>query len=57
MITSKTIANGILRSIGFIVLIGILLYFLYQIQAVIVYLIVSLIITLIGKPIMSFLKT
>jgi predicted PurR-regulated permease PerM len=57
MITSKTIANGILRSIGVLVLISILLYFLYQIQAVIVYLIVSLILTLIGKPIMSFLKT
>ena len=57
MITSKTIASGILRSIGFLVLIGISLFFIYQIQAVIVYLIVSLILTLIGKPIMSFLKT
>ncbi len=57
MITPKTIANGILRSIGFLVLIGISLFFIYQIQAVIVYLIVSLILTLIGKPIMSFLKT
>lgn len=57
MITSKTIANGILRSIGFLVLIAISLYFLYQIQAVLIYLIVSLILTLIGKPIMSFLQT
>ena len=57
MITPKTIASGILRSIGFLVLIGISLFFIYQIQAVIVYLIVSLILTLIGKPIMSFLKT
>jgi predicted PurR-regulated permease PerM len=57
MITSKTIANGILRSIGTLVVIAISLYFLYQIQSVLIYLIVSLILTLIGKPIMSFLKT
>lgn len=57
MISSKTIANGILRSIGTLVVIAISLYFLYQIQSVIIYLVVSLILTLIGKPIMSFLKT
>lgn len=57
MITSKTIANGILRAIGTLVLIGIFLYFLYEIQSVLIYLIVSLILTLIGKPIMSFFKT
>lgn len=57
MISSKTIANGILRSIGILVVIAILLYFLHQIQSVLLYLIVSLILTLIGKPIMSFLKT
>jgi predicted PurR-regulated permease PerM len=57
MITSKTIANGILRSIGTLVIIAVSLYFLYQIQSVLIYLVVSLILTLVGKPIMSFLKT
>jgi predicted PurR-regulated permease PerM len=56
MISSKTIANGILRSIGILVIIAISLYFLYQIQSVLIYILVSLILTLIGKPIMSFLK-
>jgi predicted PurR-regulated permease PerM len=57
MITSKTIANGILKAIGTLVVIAIVLYLLYQIQSVLIYLLVSLILTLIGKPIMSFLKT
>jgi len=56
MISSKTIANGILRSIGILVIIAVSLYFLYQIQSVLIYILVSLILTLIGKPIMSFLK-
>ena len=57
MITSKTIANGILRAIGTLVVIAISLYFLYQIQSVLIYLVVSLILTLIGNPILDFLKT
>jgi predicted PurR-regulated permease PerM len=56
MITSKTIANGILRAIGTLVVIAITLYFLYQIQSVLIYLVVSLILTLIGNPILDFLK-
>ncbi len=54
--TSKTIANGILRAIGFLVLIAIALYFLYLIQSVLIYLLVSLILTLIGNPILDFFK-
>ncbi len=57
MITSKTIANGILRAIGILVFIVITLYFLYQIQSVLVYLLVALLLTLIGKPVMDFLTT
>jgi len=56
MITSKTIANGILRAIGTLVVIAIALYLLYQIQSVLIYLVVSLILTLIGNPILDFLK-
>lgn len=56
MITSKIIANGILRAISFLVLTAILLYFLYLIQSILIYLIVALILTLIGSPILDFLK-
>lgn len=56
MITSKIIANGILRAIGFIILAVVSLYFLYLIQSIIIYLIVALILTLIGNPILDFFK-
>ncbi|MFV5689623.1 AI-2E family transporter [Flavobacterium sp. ZT3R25] len=56
MITSKIIANGILRAISTIVLVAVALYFLYQIQSVLIYLIVALILTLIGNPILDFFK-
>lgn len=56
MITSKIIANGILKAVGFLVLTMALLYFLYLIQSVLIYLIVALILTLIGNPILDFLK-
>ncbi|MFV5699945.1 AI-2E family transporter [Flavobacterium sp. ZT3R17] len=56
MITSKIIANGILRAISTIVLVALSLYFLYQIQSVLIYLIVALILTLIGNPILDFFK-
>jgi predicted PurR-regulated permease PerM len=56
MITSKTIANGILRAITVVVLTALLLYFLYQIQSVLIYLIVALILTLIGNPILDFFR-
>ena len=54
--TSKIIANGILRALGFIVLAAATLYLLYLIQSVLIYLIVALILTLIGNPILEFLK-
>jgi predicted PurR-regulated permease PerM len=56
MITSKILANGILRAIGTLILAALLLYFLYQIQSVLTYLVVSLILTLIGIPILDFFK-
>jgi predicted PurR-regulated permease PerM len=56
MITSKIIANGIVRAIAILIFSALLLYFLYQIQNIIIYLSLSLILTLIGLPILNFLK-
>lgn len=54
--TSKTIANGILRAIGILVGIFIFGYFLYAIQSVIVYIIIAGILSLIARPIILFLR-
>jgi predicted PurR-regulated permease PerM len=54
---SKIIANGILKAIGILFLIVASLYFLYEIKTVIIYLIIALIITLIGNPMLYFFKT
>lgn len=56
MITSKIIANGIIKALGYIVITVLSLYFLYQIQSVLIYLLVALILTLIGNPILDFFK-
>jgi len=56
MITSKIIANGILRAVISLIVVAMLLYFLYQIQSVLIYLLVSLILTLIGIPFLDFFK-
>lgn len=56
MITSKVIANGILRAIGIMVGIAILAYFLYLIKAVLIYLFIALIVSMIASPVMDFLK-
>lgn len=56
MVTSKIIANGILRSVAILAGVCLLLLFLYEIQSVIIYLVIALILTLIGNPIVNFLK-
>lgn len=56
MITSKIIANGILRALGILVIIGLSLYFLYTIQTVLFYLIGALVFSLICNPIVELLK-
>lgn len=56
MITSKTISNGILRALLTVVVTGLILLFFYQIHTVLTYLVVSLILTMIGRPILSFFK-
>ncbi|MDR7210583.1 AI-2E family transporter [Flavobacterium piscis] len=56
MITSKIISNGILRALTTILIICSVLYFLYEIQTVIIYLCISLILCLIANPLIQFLK-
>jgi predicted PurR-regulated permease PerM len=56
MVTSKTIALGIAKGVGILALAALALYFLYQIQAVLIYLVVAFILTLIGNPILDFFK-
>lgn len=53
---SKTIANGILRALGIILGIVLLGYFLYKIQSVIIYIIIAAVLSLIGRPIILFLR-
>lgn len=54
--TSKIIGNGIVRGVLILASIVLLLYVLYLIQSVLIYLVVSLILTLIGIPIIAFLR-
>lgn len=56
MITSRTIANGILRALGITVGICILLYFLFLVQSVLIYLFIALIVSMIASPVVSFLE-
>ncbi|MFH6995974.1 AI-2E family transporter [Flavobacterium sp. FlaQc-48] len=56
MITSKIISNGILRALTTILVVAAILYFLYEIQTVIVYLCISLLLCLIANPLVQFLK-
>ena len=53
---SKIIANGILRALGILLAIALILFFLYKIQSVIVYIAVAAVISLIGRPIILFLR-
>tara|TARA_R110002167_G_scaffold187802_2_gene389147 strand:- start:1341 stop:2429 length:1089 start_codon:yes stop_codon:yes gene_type:complete len=54
--TSKTISQGILRAIGIVLGIALLLYFLYVIRSVLAYLTIAAVISLIGRPIVLFLR-
>src|SRR5690606_7511427 len=53
---SKEVSSGILKAVATLVGIGILLFFLYKIQSVIVYIAISAVISLTGRPIVKFLK-
>ncbi|MFD2528885.1 AI-2E family transporter [Polaribacter marinaquae] len=54
--TSKTIANGILRALAIIIGIVLLGYFLYAIQSVIVYIIIASVLSLIARPLIITLR-
>ena len=53
---SKIIAYGILRALGIIAGIVLLLWFIYKIQAVIAFIAIAAVISLVGRPIVNFLK-
>lgn len=52
---SAEIANGILKAVAALLVIGIFVVLLYQIKAVFVYLLIALVLTLVGAPIKDFL--
>ncbi|WP_297805994.1 AI-2E family transporter [uncultured Polaribacter sp.] len=54
--TSKILANGILRALAILLGIFLLSYFLYAIQSVIIYIIIAGILSLIARPIILFLR-
>lgn len=56
MVTSKTIANGIVRAVLIIAALYILLQFIGAISPVLIYLFISLIVSMIASPIIYFLK-
>lgn len=53
---SKTIANGIIRAVGILVATAALLWFLYQIRSVLAYICIAAVVTLIGRPVVVFLR-
>lgn len=53
---SNTITNGILKALAIVLGICLVLYFLFKIQAVIVYIAIASVISLIGRPIVIFLR-
>jgi len=53
---AKTISQGILRSVGIILGVALLLYFLWMIQSVIAYLAIAAVTALIGRPVVFFLR-
>lgn len=54
---STIISKGILRALAVVMSIFLLLFFLYKIQVVLVYITIASVISLIGLPIVRFLKT
>lgn len=53
---SKTITNGILKALAIIIGFSLLLFFLYKIQSILIYIAIAAVISLIGSPIIRFLK-
>ena len=53
---SNVITKGILKALAIIIGIAVLLYFLYQVRSVIVYIAIAVVTSLIGRPIVIFLR-
>ena len=53
---SNNISNGILKALAIVLGIALLLYFLYKIQAVIVYIAIAAVISIVGRQIVLFLR-
>jgi predicted PurR-regulated permease PerM len=56
-VNAKSFSYGILRAVGILIGIFLLLYFLYTIQSVLVYIAVAGVISLIGRPVVIFLRS
>jgi predicted PurR-regulated permease PerM len=54
--TAKAITIGILKALGVIVGISLLLWFIFKIQALILFIAIAAVISLIGRPVVLFLK-
>ncbi|SNR38062.1 AI-2E family transporter [Lutibacter flavus] len=54
--TSNTITNGILKAIAILIGVFLLLFFLFKIQSILIYIAIAAVISLIGSPIIKFLK-
>jgi predicted PurR-regulated permease PerM len=54
--TSRTIALGILKAIGTLGLICLFLYFIYQIQTVLIYITIAVIFSMIANPVVEILR-
>ncbi len=54
--TSNTITNGILKAIAIILALLLALLFLFKIQSVIVYILIGAVLSLVGRPIVLFLR-
>jgi predicted PurR-regulated permease PerM len=54
---SNLITKGIIKAIALIVGVFLFLFFLYKIQSVLVYIAIAAVLSLIGRPIVRFLKT
>ncbi|WP_053969875.1 AI-2E family transporter [Mangrovimonas sp. ST2L15] len=53
---AKIISQGILRAVGTIAAIVLVLFILYQISSIIVYLVIAVVLSLLGRPIIIFMK-
>jgi predicted PurR-regulated permease PerM len=56
MVSSKTIALGIAKGVGILVVASLLLYLIYLLQTVIIYILVAVIFSLIANPTVEFLR-